>query len=135
MKARLNSIKEKLSGELRALEDNRANLAKKVQKVEQKLRDRANRFGLESKDWVNERYSEAKMQELDAKQKQLTQDKKKLGDARIDIEKGLTQVQGEQNNILRQMEEKCHAVEPLPKDEVVEKNFAEEKICFSISAV
>lgn len=25
------------------------------------------------------------------------------------------------------MEEKCHAVEPLPKDEVVEKNFAEEK--------
>lgn len=127
LKARLNSIQEKLSGELRALEDNRANLASKVQKVEQKLRDRANRFGLESKDWVNERYSEAKMQELDAKQKQLTQDKKKLGDARIDIEKGLTQVQGEQNNILRQMEEKCHAVEPLPKDEVVEKNFAEEK--------
>lgn len=127
LKAHLKSIQEKLSGELRALEDNRANLAKKVQKVEQKLRDRANRFGLESKDWVNERYSEAKMQELDAKQKQLTQDKKKLGDARIDIEKRLTQVQGEQNNILRQMEEKCHAVEPLPKDEVVEKNFAEEK--------
>lgn len=127
LKAYLKSIQEKLSGELRALEDNRANLAKKVQKVEQKLRDRANRFGLESKDWVNERYSEAKMQELDAKQKQLTQDKKKLGDARIDIEKRLTQVQGEQNNILRQMEEKCHAVEPLPKDEVVEKNFAEEK--------
>lgn len=127
LKARLNSIQEKLSGELRALEDNRANLASKVQKVKQKLRDRANRFGLESKEWVNERYSEAKMQELDAKQKQLTQDKKKLGDARIDIEKRLTQVQGEQNNILRQMEEKCHAVEPLPKDEVVEKNFAEEK--------
>lgn len=127
LKAYLKSIQEKLFGELRALEDNRANLAKKVQKVEQKLRDRANRFGLESKDWVNERYSEAKMQELDAKQKQLTQDKKKLGDARIDIEKRLTQVQGEQNNILRQMEEKCHAVEPLPKDEVVEKNFAEEK--------
>lgn len=127
LKAHLKSIQEKLSGELRALEDNRANLVKKVQKVEQKLRDRANRFGLESKDWVNERYSEAKMQELDAKQKQLTQDKKKLGDARIDIEKRLTQVQGEQDNILRQMEEKCHAVEPLPKDEVVEKNFAEEK--------
>lgn len=127
LKARLNSIQEKLSGELRALEDNRANLASKVQKVKQKLRDRANRFGLESKEWVNERYSEAKMQELDAKQKQLTQDKKKLGDARIDIEKRLTQVQGEQNNILRQMEEKYHAVEPLPKDEVVEKNFAEEK--------
>lgn len=127
LKAYLKSIQEKLSGELRALEDNRANLAKKVQKVEQKLRDRANRFGLESKEWVNERYSEAKMQELDAKQKQLTQDKKKLGDARIDIEKRLTQVQGEQNNILRQMEEKCHAVEPLPKDEVVEKNFSEEK--------
>ncbi|WP_456105537.1 hypothetical protein [Phascolarctobacterium succinatutens] len=127
LKAYLKSIQEKLFGELRALEDNRANLAKKVQKVEQKLRDRANRFGLESKDWVNERYSEAKMQELDAKQKQLTQDKKKLGDARIVIEKRLTQVQGEQNNILRQMEEKCHAVEPLPKDEVVEKNFAEEK--------
>lgn len=69
LKAHLKSIQEKLSGELRALEDNRANLAKKVQKVEQKLRDRANRFGLESKDWVNERYSEAKMQELDAKQK------------------------------------------------------------------
>ena len=127
LKARLNSIKEKLSGELRALEDNRANLARKVKKVEQKLQDRANRFGLESKEWVNERYSEAKMQELDAKQKQLTQDKKKLGEARIDIEKRLTQVQGEQNNILRQMEEKCHAVEPLPKDEVVEKNFSEEK--------
>lgn len=127
LKARLNSIQEKLSGELRALEDNRANLASKVQKVKQKLRDRANRFGLESKEWVNERYSEAKMQELDAKQKQLTQDKKKLGDARIDIEKRLTQVQWEQNNILRQMEEKCHAVEPLPKDEVVEKNFSEEK--------
>ena len=127
LKARLNSIQEKLSGELRALEDNRANLASKVQKVKQKLRDRANRFGLESKEWVNERYSEAKMQELDAKQKQLTQDKKKLGDARIDIEKRLTQVQGEQNNILRQMEEKCHVVEPLPKDEVVERNFAEEK--------
>lgn len=94
LKARLNSIKEKLSGELRALEDNRANLARKVKKVEQKLRDRANRFGLESKEWVNERYSEAKMQELDAKQKQLTQDKKKLGEARIDIEKRLTQVQG-----------------------------------------
>ena len=30
LKARLNSIKEKLSGELRALEDNRANLARKV---------------------------------------------------------------------------------------------------------
>lgn len=87
LKARLNSIKEKLSGELRALEDNRANLARKVKKVEQKLQDRANRFGLESKEWVNERYSEAKMQELDAKQKQLTQDKKKLGEARIDIEK------------------------------------------------
>ena len=95
LKARLNSIKEKLSGELRALEDNRANLARKVKKVEQKLQDRANRFGLESKEWVNERYSEAKMQELDAKQKQLTQDKKKLGEARIDIEKRLTQVQGE----------------------------------------
>lgn len=94
LKARLNSIKEKLSGELRALEDNRANLARKVKKVEQKLQDRANRFGLESKEWVNERYSEAKMQELDAKQKQLTQDKKKLGEARIDIEKRLTQVQG-----------------------------------------
>lgn len=78
LKARLNSIKEKLSGELRALEDNRANLARKVKKVEQKLQDRANRFGLESKEWVNERYSEAKMQELDAKQKQLTQDKKSL---------------------------------------------------------
>lgn len=127
LKARLNSIKEKLSGELRVLEDNRTNLARKVKKVEQKLQDRANRFGLESKEWVNERYSEAKMQELDAKQKQLTQDKKKLGEARIDIEKRLTQVQGEQNNILRQMEEKCHAVEPLPKDEVVEKNFSEEK--------
>lgn len=127
LKIRLESILQKLSGELKMLEDNVMNVAGRVQKSQKNLQERAKRFGLESKDWQSERYSDVKMQELDDKKKQTVQERKKVEDKLLNIEIKITEVQAEQKNILKRMGEKCSVSQPLPKEELVEKNFAEAK--------
>lgn len=71
LKIRLETILQKLSGELKMLEDNVTSVAKRVQKSRKDLQERAKRFNLVSEDWLSERYSEVKMQELDDKKQQV----------------------------------------------------------------
>ena len=127
LKIRLESILQKLSGELKMLEDNVANVARRVQKSQKDLQERAKRFSLVSEDWESERYSEVKMQELDFKKQQTVQELKQVEDKLLKIEIKITEVQAEQKNILKRMEEKCSVNQPLLKEELVEKNFAEVK--------
>lgn len=127
LKIRLESILQKLSGELKMLEDNVATVARRVQKSRKDLQERAKRFNLVSEDWASERYSEVKMQELDDKKQQAVQELKRVEDKLLKIEIEITKVQAEQENILKRMEEKCFVNQPLPKDELVEKNFSEAK--------
>lgn len=127
LKIRLGSILKKLSGELKMQEDDVASVARRVQKSRKDLQERAKRFGLVSEDWLAERYSEVKMQELDDKKQQAVQELKQVEDKLLKIEIEITKVQAEQKNILKRMEEKCGANQPLPKDELIEKNFAEVK--------
>ena len=127
LKIRLGTILQKLSGELKMLEDNVASVARRVQKSRKDLQERAKRFNLLNEDWLAERYSEVKMQELDDKKQQAVQELKQVGDKLLEIEIEITEVQAEQKNILKRMQEECATNLPLPKDELVEKNFAEAK--------
>ena len=127
LRIHLETILQKLSGELKMLEDNVASVARRVQKSRKDLQERAKRFNLVSEDWLSERYSEVKMQELDDKKQQAVQELKQVEDKLLKIEIEITKVQAEQKNILKRMEEKCGANQPLPKDELIEKNFAEAK--------
>ena len=127
LKIHLESILQKLSGELKMLEDNVATVARRVQKSRKDLQERAERFNLVSQDWLSERYSRVKMQELDDKKQQAVQELKQVGDKLLEIEIEITEVQAEQKNILKRMQEECDTNLPLPKDELVEKNFAEAK--------
>lgn len=127
LKIRLETILQKLSGELKMLEDNVASVARRVQKSRKDLQERAKRFNLLSEDWLSESYSRVKMQELDDKKQQAVQELKQVGDKLLEIEIEITEVQAEQKNILKRMQEECATNLPLPKDELVEKNFAEAK--------
>lgn len=127
LKIRLETILQKLSGELKMLEDNVASVARRVQKSRKDLQERAKRFNLLSEDWLSESYSEVKMQELDDKKQQAVQELKQVGDKLLKIEIKITEVQAEQKNVLKRMQEECATNLPLPKDELVEKNFAEVK--------
>ena len=127
LKIRLESILRKLSGELKMQEDNVATVARRVQKSRKDLQERAKRFNLLSEDWASERYSKVRMQELDDKEQQTVQELKWVEDKLLKIEIEITKVQAEQENILKRMEEKCFVNQPLPKDELVEKNFSEAK--------
>lgn len=127
LKIRLESILQKLSGELRMLEDNVATVARRVQKSQKDLRERAKRFNLVSEEWLAERYSYVKMQELDDKKQQAVDELKQVEDKLLKIEIELTEVQAEQKNVLKRMEEKCFVNQPLPKDELLEKDFEEAK--------
>lgn len=127
LKIRLETILQKLSGELKMLEDNVTSVAKRVQKSRKDLQERAKRFNLVSEDWLSERYSEVKMQELDDKKQQVVQGLKQVENKLLKIEIEITEVQAEQKNILKRMQEECAVNQALPKDELVEKNFAEAK--------
>ena len=127
LKIRLETILQKLSGELKMLEDNVASVARRVQKSRKDLQERAERFNLVSQDWLSERYSRVKIKELDDKKQQAVQELKQVGDKLLKIEIKITEVQAEQKNILKRMQEECATNLPLPKDELVEKNFAEAK--------
>ena len=127
LKARLEFILQKVSGELKGLEDNTVRAAERAAKSKSKLKERAMRFGLTAKAWENVSYSRARVDELDAEQKETAGELKFVQEQLTEIKMQLTALEVQSKNILAQMQEKCFTQEPLPKNELVEKSFAEER--------
>ena len=127
LKARLEFILQKVSGELKGLEENTSRAVERATKSRNKLLERAERFCLLAEEWEKVHYSRAHMTELDAEQKHVADELALVQKQEMDIEKQLAALEVQINNLLGQMQEKCFTKEPLPKSELVAKDFAEER--------
>lgn len=125
LKARLEFILQKVSGELKGLEENTSRAAERATNSRNKLLEKAKRFGLAANEWEHVHYSRAHMTELDAEQKRVAEELAQVQKRQVDVEKQLAALAVQISNVLEQMQEKCFTQEPVPKGELLAKNFAE----------
>lgn len=124
LEAQFDAITQKLSGELRYYENNRESVAERVERTRNELQGKAERFGLEYGAWLNVQYSEAKVREVSAQQEEVEREHKEIAKQRSKVEINIGVIREKLNQIKKQMQKDCSQQEPLPKGELILKDFA-----------
>ena len=124
LEAQFDAITQKLSGELRYYENNRESVAERVERTRNELQGKAERFGLEDGAWLNVQYSEAKVREVSAQQEEVEREHKEIAKQRSKVEINIGVIREKLNQIKKQMQKDCSQQEPLPKGELILKDFA-----------
>jgi len=124
LEAQFDAITQKLSGELRYYENNRESVAERVERTRNELQGKAERFGLEDGAWLNVQYSEAKAREVSAQQEEVEREHKEIAKRRSEVAINIGVIREKLNQIKKQMEKDCSQQEPLPKGELILKDFA-----------
>ena len=127
LKARLEVIDKKLSGELKSLEESSARAAVRVKKDQNELMKKAARYGLQQEEWHGQHYSDAQMNEICSEQRNVQEEQKRVGEHLREVDKKLTVAEEKQKQVLARMDEECRMQQPVPKNELVQKNFVEAK--------
>ena len=124
LEAQFDAITQKLSGELRYYENNRESVAERVERTRNELQGKAERFGLKDGAWLNVQYSEAKVREVSAQQEEVEREHKEIAKQRSKVEINIGVIREKLNQIKKQMQKDCSQQEPLPKGELILKDFA-----------
>lgn len=124
LEAQFDAITQKLSGELRYYENNRESVAERVEWTRNELQGKAERFGLKDGAWLNVQYSEAKVREVSAQQEEVEREHKEIAKQRSKVEINIGVIREKLNQIRKQMKKDCSQQEPLPKGELILKDFA-----------
>ena len=88
------------------------------------MQGKAERFGLEDDAWLNVQYSEAKVREVSAQQEEVEREHKEIAKQRSKVEINIGVIREKLNQIKKQMQKDCSQQEPLPKSELILKDFA-----------
>lgn len=124
LEAQFDAITQKLSGELRYYENNRESVAERVERTRSELQGKAERFDLEAGAWLNVQYSEAKAREVSAQQEEAEREHKEIAKRGSKAEINIGVIREKLTQIKKQMEKDCSQQEPLPKEELILKDFA-----------
>ena len=124
LQARFDAIMKKASGELKNLEYRRLEIVKRVQESQKDLDSKAALYALESAAWLGIRFNQEKViaytKEMQAAEKEQKLTYQGLNDTNMQ----LAMVQERKQRLVQDMEKECEQHEPLPKQELVTKDFA-----------
>lgn len=123
LQARFEAILKKASGELKNLEDRRLEIVKRVQGSQKDLDNKAAIYALEPAAWRGIRFNQEKVVEYTKEMQSAEKEQKVTHQALNETNMKLTEVKVRKKQLVHEMEKECQQREPLPKQELVTKDF------------
>lgn len=127
LEARYEAIISNISGDQRLLEQNLKDAKKRYQKCEKQLIDKADKYGLQQKDYEKVAYDTFKEEQYEKEEALSYEHLKKLEQHWYKVENEIVRLESEITAWMNRMEERCHKTELLNRSDIIEIDFQAEK--------